>query len=92
MTYGTSSEGVKEAMALLKEIVKSKNVVADKVFVGFNAFNDSSLNIICVYYISPGADILGVQTEINLEILENFASAKLEFAFPTQTLFIEKDI
>jgi MscS family membrane protein len=92
LTYGTSSAGVKEAMELLKGIVKSKNVVPDKVFVGFNAFNDSSLNIICVYYISPGADILGVQTEINLEILENFANAKLEFAFPTQTLFIEKDI
>ena len=91
LTYGTSSGGVKEAMALLKGIVNSKNVVADKVFVGFNAFNDSSLNIICVYYISPGADILGVQTEINLEILETFSNAKLDFAFPTQTLFIEKD-
>ena len=91
LTYGTSSNGVKEAMELLKGIVKGKNVVSDKVFVGFNAFNDWSLNIICVYYISPGADILGVQTEINLDILENFANSKLDFAFPTQTLFIGKD-
>lgn len=91
LTYNTNSDGVKEAMELLKSIVNSKNGVDEKVFVGFNAFNDSALNIVCVYYISPGADILGVQTEINLEILENFANAKLDFAFPTQTLFIEKD-
>lgn len=91
LTYDTKSDGVKEAMGLLKDIVNTKEGVDEKVFVGFNAFNDSALNVICVYYISPGADILGVQTEINLEILDKFAHAKLDFAFPTQTLFIEKD-
>ena len=91
LTYDTDSDGIKKGMELLKEIVSSKNGVDEKVVVGFNAFNDSALNIICVYFISPGADILGVQTEINLELLENFSNAKLDFAFPTQTLFIEKD-
>ena len=91
LTYDTDSNGIKKGMELLKQIVSSKNGVDNNVVVGFNAFNDSALNIICVYFISPGADILGVQTEINLEILENFSNAKLDFAFPTQTLFIEKD-
>ena len=91
LTYDTDSNGIKKGMELLKQIVSSKSGVDNNVVVGFNAFNDSALNIICVYFISPGADILGVQTEINLEILENFSNAKLDFAFPTQTLFIEKD-
>lgn len=33
------------------------------------------------------ADIVGVQTAINLAILNYFADTGLEFAFPTQTVF-----
>ena len=43
LTYSTNSDGVKEAMELLKSIVNSKNGVDEKVFVGFNAFNDSQI-------------------------------------------------
>ena len=39
------------------------------------------------YYIKPGADILGVQTSVNMAILERFNAEGLEFAFPTQTIY-----
>ncbi len=55
--------------------------------VGFNAFGDSAMNVLLIYYIRKGADIVGVQTTINLEILTRFAEAGLEFAFPTQTVY-----
>ena len=34
----------------------------------------------------PGADIMGVQTSVNMAILERFNAEQLEFAFPTQTI------
>ena len=89
LTYSTSAAEMQEAMDLLKAIVSAQEGTDEKVLVGFNAFNDSSLNIILIYYITAGADILGVQTGINLEILKQFNERGFDFAFPTQTLHIE---
>lgn len=87
LTYDTDQNGLKKGIDLLQNIVGGHPSTAEKVITGFNAFNDFALNLICVYYINPGEDILGTQTEINLQILEQFNAEKLEFAFPTQTLY-----
>ncbi len=34
---------------------------------------------------------LTVVEEVNLRILRRFNAAKIEFAFPTQTLYVKKD-
>ena len=44
------------------------------------------MGIAFIYYITKGSDILGVQTAVNLAILERFNAEGLEFAFPTQTI------
>ena len=41
---------------------------------------------IVTYYIKQGSDILGVQTSVNMAILERFNAEGLDFAFPTQTI------
>ncbi len=73
--------------ALLREIASSNPNLEEKVIIGFNQFGDFALNILMIYYITSGADILATQTEVNLEILRRFAAQNLEFAFPTQTLY-----
>mgnify|MGYP006146108077 CR=1 FL=1 len=88
LTYDTTETEIENAMATLTEIVSGVEGAAEKIITGFNAFNDSSLNIILIYYIEAGGDILGVQTRVNLNILKQFNSKKLEFAFPTQILHI----
>lgn len=85
LTYDTSQERIQEAIKILDSIVSSHDSTDEKVITGFNAFNDSSLNLILVYYIKPGEDIIGTQTAINLQILEQFELKQLDFAFPTQT-------
>lgn len=53
---------------------------------------DFSLNFEFVYYVI-GADYtkyMDIQQAINLSIFEAFEKAKIEFAFPTQTLFVNK--
>lgn len=90
LTYDTDELGVQKAIDIARSIVEGHEETDPAVAVGFNAFNDSALNVIVVYRIVSGGDILGTQTTINLEILKQFNAAKLEFAFPTQTLHLNK--
>jgi MscS family membrane protein len=89
LTYDTTPEGMRRALEVLREIAEAQgeNVVQDKTLVGFNGFGDFAMNVVFLYYITPGADILGVQTAVNLAILDRFNAEGLEFAFPTQTIY-----
>jgi len=87
LTYDTPPEKIELAMDILKNIIKNNTDTEEDVYVSFNNFGDFSLGILFIYYIKKGADILNTQTNINLEILKQFNQNKLEFAFPTQTIF-----
>ena len=87
LTYDTTPEQMKRAMEILQDIVAQNDSAEDKVLVSFNAFGDSAMNILFIYYIKSDADILGTQTHINMDILTRFTAEELEFAFPTQTLY-----
>lgn len=87
LTYDTTPEKMSEAMAVLKEIADSNISVNDDTKVCFNAFGDFAMNILFIYYIKSGEDILGAQTEMNMAILSEFNRRGLEFAFPTQTIY-----
>lgn len=85
LVYGTKSEKVKEAIQILKDIVKdNSSLVEPNVDISFNNFGVYSLNILFMYYISKSSDILETQTTINLEIMMRFEKAGLEMAYPTQ--------
>jgi MscS family membrane protein len=96
ITYDTGSEKTQKAVNIIKEILAGiPDVSSDpenmpKVY--FNEFKDSSLNIYMCYYVKP-ADYwhwLEVNEKINFEILKRFDAEKIEFAFPTQTLYVKK--
>jgi MscS family membrane protein len=87
LTYDTTPEGMERAMELLGEIAAGNESLEEKVVIGFTEFGDSAMTILFIYYIKKGADIVGTQTAINLEILKRFNTEGLEFAFPTQTLY-----
>ena len=87
LTYDTTPAKMRRAMELLREIVDAQEADTDEnVIVGFNSFGDFALGITLIYYITKGADIMGVQTAVNLDILERFEAEGLEMAFPTQTI------
>ncbi len=87
LTYDTTPEKMQLAMDTLKQIADANGDTEDKTVIAFNAFGDFALNVLFVYYIKKDADIAGTQTAINMEILKQFNSHGLEFAFPTQTLY-----
>jgi MscS family membrane protein len=90
LTYDTTPEKMKQAMEILKEIANNHESLEEKVLLSFNAFGDFAMNILFIYYIKSGADILAAQSDINMAILDRFNGAGLEFAFPTQTLYTKQ--
>ncbi len=97
LTYNTSSEDLKKAMSIIKNILLSNPYIEkEPMAVYFKEYGDWSLNIQIVYYIKNnrrnGYQIyINTINEINLKIKEEFDKANLEFAFPTQTIYLKKD-
>ncbi len=91
VTYQTPYEMLKEIPGIIKEIIGG---IEDTVFdrAHFSSYGDFSLVFEVVYYV-VGNDYnkyMDIQQEINLGIHEEFEKRKIEFAYPTQTLFLEK--
>ena len=92
LTYNTAPEKMDQAMSILGDI---PNVIAEvdpkDITVAFTDFTDYSLVITFVYFILKPADVMEIPSRVNSEILRSFNAAGLQFAFPTQTIYIEKE-
>ena len=94
LTYDTTSEKMKEALELLKYIPKRVENVSSNpsdIVAVFTEYSDSALVIMYIYFIEKQGDILGVTSNMNMEILAAFNKAGLNLAFPTRTVYIQKD-
>ena len=94
LTYDTTSEKMKEALELLKSIPKRVENVSSNpsdIVAVFTEYSDSALVIMYIYFIEKQGDILGVTSNMNMEILAAFNKAGLYLAFPTRTVYIQKD-
>jgi len=89
LTYDTPENKIQLAIDILKDIIANTKGTEENVLVSFNSFGDFSLGILFIYYITKGADILQVQTDVNMQILKRFNDNKLEFAFPTQSILAQ---
>jgi MscS family membrane protein len=91
LTYDTTAAGMKRATALLRQIFSS-HPLAKEVAVTFNRFDASSLNIEVVLVVDTTDWNLFTSTleELNLLVKERFDAERLEFAYPTQTLFLRQ--
>ncbi|MCQ9207107.1 MAG: mechanosensitive ion channel family protein [Omnitrophica bacterium] len=91
-TYQTTLEQVKAIPGIIGDIIKNvKDATLDRSH--FLSYGDFSLVFETVYYVM-GPDYnkyMDVQQKINLAIKEEFEKRKIEFAYPTQTLFLSKN-
>jgi MscS family membrane protein len=91
LTYNTTPDKMNEAMAILRDMPNRVADVYDKdIVVAFTDFTDFSLVITFVYFIKKKADVMETPSRVNSEILRAFNAAGLQFAFPTQTVYVEK--
>ena len=95
ITYDTPPEKVERALDIIKEILKNHEGInpefPPRVF--FNGFNDSSLNILMLYWYFPPEywKYLQFSEHVNMQILERFNAEGIDFAFPTQTIYLAND-
>ncbi len=89
LTYDTSVEDMELAKEILAKIIEENEHTRDAV-IAFDSFGDFSLNILFIYWIKSGSPIAATQDSVNMRILKEFNQNKLNFAFPTQTLILEK--
>ena len=92
LTYDTPMEKVKRATIILEEIFRGNPKTSDLI-ISFNRFADSALNIFVVH-VWNGTDarehFAGMQS-FNLQIKQRFDAEQIEFAFPTQTVYLKSD-
>lgn len=97
ITYDSGQRGAERAVQIIKEVLSNvPEINTDPKYphrVYFSDFNDWALNIYMTYWIKPPDYWLyhEVNERVNIEIMKRFEAEKIEFAFPSQTLYIEKD-
>jgi len=103
ITYDTPREKIEQAVEILRNILEEEEIrqpihpVIDGADypprVYFNDYNAESLNILVIYWYAPPAywDYLEHAQRLNLRIFEEFETAGIEFAFPTQTVYLAGD-
>ena len=95
ITYDTPPERVEKAVAILREILENHEGMHPDFppRVYFNGFNDWSLNILMVAWYHP-ADYWAMQEwqqRTCLTILKRFNEEGIDFAFPSQTVYVAND-
>ena len=92
LTYDTVPEKMNEAMSILKEIPsRVQYVSSNDLVVNFTDFTDSALVITFIYFIEKEGDIGNTTSNVNMEVLTSFNQVGLNFAYPTQTIYLERE-
>jgi MscS family membrane protein len=95
ITYDTPPAKVQRAIAILRELLTDHEGMRPDFppRVYFAEYGASSLNILMMFWYHPGDYWMYMQftDALNLQILERFNAEGIDFAFPTQTLYLAGD-
>ena len=89
VVYQTPKEKLEKIPQMIQEAIESQELVRfDRAH--FKEFGPSSLNFEAVYWVlSPDYTVyMNIQQAINLALVSRFAQEGIEFAYPTQTLYV----
>lgn len=95
ITYDTPLEKVGRAIEIIKDLLRDHEGMNSEFppRVYFDKFNDASLNILVIYWYFPPDywAFCEFNERFNLALLQRFNDEGIEFAFPTQTLYLAGD-
>lgn len=91
IVYGTPNEKIRKIPDIVKKAVEKENHARFERS-HFKDFGDSCLHFESVYYILSGNynEYMDIQERINLSVKEAFEIERIDMAFPTRTIYIEK--
>ncbi|MBE0570376.1 MAG: mechanosensitive ion channel family protein [Ignavibacteriaceae bacterium] len=92
VVYQTTAAQLEEIPKIVRQIIEAHSDVRfDRGH--FASYGDFSLNFEFVYFVSGSEYVkyMDTQQSINLQIYKEFENKGIEFAYPTQTLFVNKE-
>ena len=92
LTYASKSSQILNIITDIKTVLLNHHKIGEDITVHFTDFSSSSLNILVLYFVmSNEYDLMvEVKEEVNMEIMAIIEKHGCEFAFPTQTIHIQK--
>ncbi len=90
VVYQTPAEKLQQIPAMIREIIEAREAIRfDRSH--FSSYSDFALLFENVYYVlSSDYNIyMDIQQTINLEIFKRFQAEGIEFAYPTQSLYLQ---
>jgi small-conductance mechanosensitive channel len=95
ITYDTPPDKVERALSIIKEILDNHEGMHPDYLprVYFSEFNDTSLNIMIIYWYFPPDywNFMDFSERVNMKIMRAFEAEGIEFAFPTTTTYLAQD-
>lgn len=91
VTYETKSEQLQEMPTLIQSIIeKQEGAIFDRAH--FASYGDFSLNYEIVYYVTSNdyRQYMDIQQAINFELKKELEKRGIEFAYPTQVLYLNR--
>ena len=94
LTYSTTPEQMTTILKEMRELLQNDPDIDQKtIFVNFTDYSSSSLDIFCYFFTKTTVwgEYLSVREKINLEFMRIVQSNGASFAFPSQSIYIEKN-
>jgi len=91
VVYDTAPAKLEAIPKFIEDIITSfKNLEFNRCV--FKSFGDSSLNFEIIYFVKSKEmdEFVKVKEKVNLAIYKKFVEEKIEFAYPTRTVFVNK--
>lgn len=92
VTYDTSDKKLQRAIEIISEVCKdNKNIYANPVIFA-ETLSASSIDIKLLAYVKTKNynDFVRIRSDVILEIAKRFRAENIDFAFPSQSIYIEK--
>jgi len=93
LTYNTDEKQMKNIVSQIKDMLNNHDDIhKESIHIYFSAFGDSSLNIFCYYFTNTTAwdKFMHIREDTLFKIMNIVKTNNSSFAFPSQSLYIEK--
>lgn len=92
VTYDTSDEKLQRAKEIINEVCKDNKNIYDNPVIFAETLSASSIDIKLLAYVKTKNynDFVRIRSDVILETVKRFRAEDIDFAFPSQSIYIEK--
>ena len=92
VTYDTSNEKLQRAKEIINEVCKDNKNIYENPVIFVETLASSSIDIKLLAYVKTKNynDFARIRSDVILEIVKRFRQENIDFAFPSQSVYIEK--